>query len=182
LLWLLAARKKKLLLLLRHRLLKPPLRLLLRPLRLTLPPLRLLRLLLTLLLRPLRLLLRPLRLLLTLLPLLLLRLLRSNLYYFKKNRPAGRFFYACAIRSSFPHRRESKSNALPAPLKSFVRLTNLDSRLRGNDVFTQAIKKPATKAGFLLAAIPITSAHPPAASGSWRRFPRFPACRHWSAR
>jgi hypothetical protein len=94
LLWLLARRKKKLRPLLRHLLLKPPLRLLLRPLRLTLPPLRLLRLLLTLLLRLLRLLLRPLRLLLTLLPLLLLRLLRSNQHCFKKNRPSGRFFYA----------------------------------------------------------------------------------------
>jgi hypothetical protein len=84
LLWLLARRKKKHLLPLRHRLLKPPLRLLLRPLRLTPPLLRPLRLLLTLPLRLLRLLLRPLRLLLTLLPLLLLRLLRSNQHCFRK--------------------------------------------------------------------------------------------------
>jgi hypothetical protein len=79
LLWLLARRKKKLLLPLRP--LTPPLllRLLLLPLRLLTPPLlRPLRLLLKLLLRPLRLLLRLLRLLLTPLRLLLLRLLRSN--------------------------------------------------------------------------------------------------------
>jgi hypothetical protein len=100
LLWLLARRKKKLRLLLRHRLLKPPLRLLLRPLRLlTLPLLRPLRLLLTLLLRPLRLLLRPLRLLLTLLPLLLLRLLRSNQHCFGKPACGPVFFRPCA---SFP--------------------------------------------------------------------------------
>jgi len=94
LLWLLAARKKKPRLLLRHRLLKPPLRLPLRPLRLTPLQPRPLRLLLTLPLRLLRLLLRPLRLLLTLLPLLLLRLLRSNSELLQKNRPVGRFFYA----------------------------------------------------------------------------------------
>jgi hypothetical protein len=74
LLWLLAARKKKLLLLLRHRSLRLlRLRLLLLRLTLLLRPLRLLLTLLLLLRLPLRLLRKPLRLLL-----LLLRLLRSN--------------------------------------------------------------------------------------------------------
>jgi hypothetical protein len=103
LLWLLARRKKKLRPLLRHRLLKPPLR----PLRLlrllTLPLLRPLRLLLTLLLRPLRLLLRPLRLLLTLLPLLLLRLLRSNQHCFRK--PACGPVFFRLLQPSFPPSR-----------------------------------------------------------------------------
>jgi len=98
LLWLLAARKKKLLrslrLLSKH-LLQPPTQLLPpRPLpTLLLPPLRL-----TLLL-PLRLLLRPLlTLLLPLRPLLrkLLTLLPSNQRKLdSKDRPAGRFFYVC---------------------------------------------------------------------------------------
>jgi hypothetical protein len=108
LLWLLAARKKKLRPLLRLRLLKPPLLLLLRPLRLLTLPLRLLRRpLLKLLLRPLRLLLRLLRLLLTLLRLLLLRLLRSNQPgTIEKTGLRAGFF--TPIESSFPRRRESK--------------------------------------------------------------------------
>ena len=101
-LWLLAARKKKplrpLRLLSKHRLLQPPTQLLPpRPLpTLLLPPLRL-----TLLL-PLRLLPRPLLTLLLLLrPLLrklLTLLLPSNQRKLdSKDRPAGRFFYACGF-------------------------------------------------------------------------------------
>jgi len=102
LLWLLAARKKKLRPLLRLlRLLTPlllrllhrsPLRLLTLLLRLQTRPL------LTLPLRLLRLPLRLLRLLPTLLRLLLLRLLRSNQSLDWKNRPAGRFFYVRVLR------------------------------------------------------------------------------------
>jgi hypothetical protein len=93
LLWLLAVRKKKLLLPQLHRPLRLLLRLLKLPLRLLLRPL-LLRLLPTLLLlRPLpTLLLRPLR--------LLLRLLPSNLRLLEpKADPMGRLFYCNALSS-----------------------------------------------------------------------------------
>jgi hypothetical protein len=99
LLWLLAVRKKKLLLPQLHRPLRLLLRLLKLPLRLLLRPL-LLRLLPTLLLLRL-LLLRPLPTLLLLRPLrLLLRLLPSNLRLLEpKADPMGRLFYCNALSS-----------------------------------------------------------------------------------
>jgi hypothetical protein len=103
LLWLLAARKKKLLrplrLLSKHRLLPPPTQLLPQPLP-TQPPLLQL---LTLLLQPLPTLLQPLTKLLQPRPTLLqplpklLTLLRSNQSNLMQNRPAGRFFFACTV-------------------------------------------------------------------------------------
>jgi hypothetical protein len=121
LLWLLAASKKKPLLSLR---LLPKLRLLLRLLTSLLRPLRLTLLLLRLLTLPLllRKLLRPLLTLLLPLRLLLRKLLRlllpsNQIFSDSKNRPAGRFFFACTPCKSAPppprHSRDSLWYVIP---------------------------------------------------------------------
>jgi hypothetical protein len=122
--------------------------------------LRLLRLLTPPLLRPLRLLLtlllRPLRL-----PLRLLRLLLTLLL--------------------LPLLRLLRSNQLRA-IETGLRAGFFSSLFfKMTETVALAIKKPATKAGFL-SKLMIISARPPAASGSWRRSASFPACRRWSGR